>query len=185
MAWQRQGTCEWCGQCCGSMDSPNPANPWNTLPYRRLRWQWAQFEHLLKFASFVGLQESANGEVEIVQNYGSINIPSVGAFHWMWNPDEMKGGLWTDVEPYGEWTNNIPTCPFLMPADGEGKRECAFIQKPQYYNNWELTCGWRLAESEMTAEAIARWNPPEVMDDVGYAQWIADHPNCSFTWEEI
>lgn len=189
MAWQRQGYCEWCGQCCGSMDSPNPSNPWNTWPYRVLQWEWLRFYNLFRLAPFVGLQESASGEVEIAEQNGNIKIPSVGTLYWMWNTDVNKGGLWTDVAPYGSMENNIPTCPFLLPDDGTGggipHRVCTFIGRPQYEGEWKLFCGWRQNPADMDAVSIERWNPPEIMTDEGLAQWQADHPNCTFTWVEV
>ena len=162
----RSGDCNWCGQCCGGMDAPDPRSPFpRNWPSSIRNWLYADFDSMWKYASLVGVSEDADGTV-IWDHHGSRLVPSVGTFYWMWHSTE---GFGTDTGQVGDEADWIPTCPFLMPDDGTGggipHRECALHDR--FYDEWLDVCGQQ---------------PPEQLEDYQVARWQALHPNCSYSW---
>lgn len=164
---QRQGTCNLCGQCCGSDDSPHQHNPWpGPWPSSIRNWQYTHFEAIWPFIRIVGLEERPGGGIDVVQVYGRHNLKG-NKIYWRWVPGHA---LCKNLPPYDDPNTYSLECPWLLPDPGDGTRPCAFIGT-RFEDLW-LAC------------KICSEGAPMVCSAESVAEWEWRHPGCSYTWTE-
>ena len=157
--YQKQGTCNRCGQCCGADGSPNQATPWpKTWLYCFKGYQQANKPPIVQLVG----DRSEGGPIGYSVKLGNKTYRSV----W------VEGvGLCKDVAPWGDPSTYSLECPFLADDPGDGSRPCAFTGTAQ----------------ESLRNTFECWpNGPEYFHNLeSLQQWENDHPDCSHTWTEV
>jgi hypothetical protein len=125
---------------------------------------YSDFAAIWHYAPLLGIEAGADGSVDIISEYGSINFTG-DKIYWRWVPNH---GLCKNLEPYDDPDTWSPECPFLLPDPGDGTRPCVFVGS-KYEDEWLLVCGGEPPE-DSSAEAVAEWQ-----------HWF---PGCSYTWTE-
>jgi len=157
VAFQRQGSCNRCGQCCGADGSPNQANPWpKNWPQAVQAWE-------TKPTIIQAVGNPLDGDpIGYAVRLGNKTYRSV----WV-----TGVGLCKDSPPYGNASNYSLECPFLADDPGDGSRPCAFVGTPL---------------ESLRNTFVCYPEGPLIMPDQGSLdQWMEDHPLCSYTWVEI
>jgi len=154
----RQGTCNWCGQCCGAPytfggDPPSMDSPWpDEWPDTLIAWsEEAMIAHFPLKQTLESIEEG----------FGEIKITGK-RYYFIWKPGY---GFVTDLPPYGDDTTFENRCP-LLKLLGETENpptECAAVNHAVFQDYCQHVPRSVLTEEEVT-------------------QWQASHPACSYTW---
>lgn len=169
MAWQRQGECNWCGECCGAGGTdPRSFFP-SGWPSTMRHKTFADFSAYWKYAPLVGVTEGPDGLIQWV-DHGQRLVPGKGRFYYKWQPGV---GLCKDISAAHDGSEWIVECPFLLPDDGTGggipHRPCPFVGS-QFHDEWFEICGDE---------------PPLVSTTEAKEEWEWRYPSCSYTWIEV
>ena len=176
MIYQRQGTCNWCGLCCGRAhpDTDVAENPWP----ENLSWNmrtWANWDDMLiswGYFQFVGAYpRDADGKVRPQYFTGNKRMPS--------GPYQNTRIRW-EFDP-GWHKPNSAECPCLMEYSGNPDQQypCCLVGS-EFDAIWQTLCNAQ---------------PPDELNDNQHSHWIASYGEggvgpsggigCVFTWVEV
>ena len=169
MPFERQGSCNRCGQCCGAEGSPNQANPWpvNWFEHHR-HWQLDDWAASFAYTALFGIVPDGDGKPVKAQDYGNTRFASGGPtrnYYWVW----VDGRPCKDISAAHDGSSYSLECPFLVDDPGDGSRPCGLVdesEEPRY-----LTTCFPEGPLEFQTQAMVD-------------QWNNDHPLCSFDWVE-
>jgi hypothetical protein len=173
MVKQRMGICNNCGECCGSVTSPNPTNPIpGTWPSDIRHWELnTAYEHY-PLTSLFGLEMISSPEGQVIGKdppYGFYRVRGTPYFY-VWVTGE---GCCKDISPGQDGTIWNSECPFLQDDSGDGSRPCALV------GSNDDGARRKQCRPEEHPDYVA---VEDVWIDASVDKWIADHPNCSYTW---
>jgi len=154
----RQGTCNWCGQCCGApyFSNPDPRTPWPS------DWPW--------------VLDWDNDSLDADCPFGAIVINSLntsGVWAALIGGNQFRiiivedVGIVKDEPTYGDTSTYTNQCPFLL-LHGEGETP-------------PTECG---ADNLSIFTGYCSTKPKELMTEEEMLQWTASFPACSYTWIE-
>lgn len=163
--WIRSGDCNHCGECCGSNGQYNITETWE----EHRKWELSEVQEHLPLWTLLGL--AWNPEEEIIMpesDTGSVRIiGTLYPYAWELLPSG-KGHV--PVKP------GTTECPFLQDDPGDGSRPCALV------GSQEEGARTKYCRPEERSEPPERYN---IWTEESKNQWQADHPNCSYIFEEI
>ena len=167
---QRMGTCNQCGECCGSVDAPNPHNPFpNNWPEALRHWTLESIGRVLP-PQLLGIIDKGD-ERGYLDAEGTVRIRNL-RFYYVWVPG---GGCCKDTSVAHDGSSHNTECPFLDVYAGAGAKPCGLIGE-----NWES-----FRQSFCRPETHPDYIPEEdLWNQRSIDQWQADHPSCSYTFEE-
>ena len=169
---RRQGTCNQCGDCCGS----NGDSPFPKFGFARYAgWEINEvLEHNPLMAFFgLGMVGDSLGVEDLEGNY------RIGPtrFYFAWRDAYGKGIIpCKDTSAAHDGSTYSVECPFLLPDPGDGSRPCGLVG----------TNDDGARQKYCRPEERPDYNPiNDLWRDKFAAQWQEDHPNCSYTWEDV
>jgi hypothetical protein len=168
MAKRRQGVCNHCGDCCGA----NGTFPFVKRHPEAIRtWSLDDVNETYPIYTLCGLG-NVGDEIWYISDHGMVRIQGA-PYYYKWSPDR---GLVKDTSPAHDGSTWSTECPFLEPDPGNGTRPCGLFGTNQD--------GLR----KKMCRPEERLEPPQNYDeweDRSAQQWQDDHPNCSYTFEDI
>jgi hypothetical protein len=160
----RQGTCNWCGQCCGAPytyggDPPSEASPWpKDWPWAVAAWSPEALDAHFPFRQLLAAIEVGYGEIKITgKRYPYIFIEGEG--------------IMTDEEPLGDPSTFSRQCPLLKLL-----RDDSTPSTPQ---DPATECA---AANHTIFQNYCVHLPPSILNEEEVLQWQEDYPACSYTW---
>lgn len=170
MAFQRTGSCNRCGQCCGADGSPNQANPWPVHWFEHhQQWQHDHFVAVWPYTLLFGIVPGGDGKPVKAQDYGSTRFTGGGParnYYWVW----VNGQPCKDISVAHDGTVSSLECPFLVDDPGDGSRPC----------------GLKDESAESSRLQVCDPEGPDVFATRAMVdQWETDHPLCSHDWAEV
>lgn len=167
----RHGECNRCGQCCGADGSPAQRNPWprSWATQTIAQFDFDRFRANWPHAELIGLsKDEATGKVLVTAESGNHTIQGK-KIGWIW---VEKTGLCKDL---GDGNYSLE-CPWLDDDPGDGTRPCILASVARYKPLWDVACFEGPDGSGL---------PPLVDDSERAADFLARHPLCSFTYNEV
>lgn len=169
MPFQRTGTCNRCGQCCGADGSPNQANPFpSNWPDALRHWSLDDINELCPQLSMCGLSQLGEDLVGVPPG------DEVGLFrvtgkphYYVWVPG---AALCKDTSAAHDGSSYSLECPFLANDPGDGSRPCALVGSND--DGAYLKFCYPEGPLEFATQAMVD-------------QWQTDHPLCSHDWVEL
>ena len=170
LLFERTGTCNRCGQCCGADGSPNQANPWPVNWYEsHQRWSHASWESIWPYTVLFGIVPGSDGRPIKTQEYGQVRIVGQGGgrYYYVW----VDGRPCKDTSAGHDGTSHSLECPFLKDDPGDGSRPCALV------GSQDDGARHKFCRPEERPEPPPNY---DIWDDRSVDQWQTDHPNCSY-----
>lgn len=169
MPFQRQGTCNRCGQCCGAEGSPNQRNPWPRNWFESHRnWQYVHFESQFQYMDLFGIVAGPDGKPVKQQDVGSVRFTGGGGprdYYYVW----VDGRPCKDTSAAHDGSSHSLECPFLADDPGDGTRPCGLVGEIDQ-SRIDVTC-W--------------FEEPVIFEQRQKDEWEASHPLCSYGWVEV
>ena len=168
----RQGICEDCGECCGSVTAPDPTSPYpKNWPEAIRTWSLDDANEVCPQLTMFGLENQGDLIGPSTPN-GEIRIRG-DRFYYVW----VAGvGPSKDISAGHDGTASIPECPFLNDDPGDGKRPCALV------GTGDEGARKKFCRPEEHNEYIPE---NDIWSDESKAEWEANHPSCSYTWASV
>ena len=164
----RQGTCNNCGECCGtSGDSPFPINWPSAIRF----WNLEDVEAVCPQLAVFGMR-LANGELGFDTDHFLIRIRNKRFYVVM----PATGGIMKDTSVAHDGSSYNSECPFLMDDPGDGSRPCGLVGEA-FEGARQVFC--RPEERPVPPPDYDNWDQRMV------DQWQDDHPNCSYVFVEV
>lgn len=167
----RQGSCNWCGECCGAGVNENP---WPSSWFRSDGSSalvggrpYADLAIELPILALIG-RAKANGTLELHasdQLNGSIKITgrNGGTYYFTW----IAGtGLCKDISASHDGSAYETECPFLKDDPGDGTRPCGLVD----------------TKYDAVFRTFCINIPREIQSEEDKLLWEQEHPSCSYTW---
>jgi hypothetical protein len=110
--YRRTGTCNQCGECCGSINAPTPTNPYpKAWPEAIARWSLDDANEVCPQLTMFGISNQGD-EIGYSQAYGSYSVQG-STFYYVWVPGV---GCCKDTSAGHDGTSYNTECPFLDDA---------------------------------------------------------------------
>lgn len=158
MAFQRTGTCNRCGECCGYPRSTDGGqnNPWpGDWPQSIQSWSAEAIALHLPI-----LQFSAN---MVNTPYGNFTLQGKRCY-WIWVTGK---GLCTALSPYNNPANYDQRCPLLDAKQPDGSVPCRLVGT-RYEGVWQTHC-----------QPVP---PTQFETQAQVDAWFANCPSCSYVY---
>lgn len=166
----RTGSCNQCGECCGAVTAPNPMSPYPKNWIEALR-TWS-LDDAVTICPQLGMFGITN-QGDLIGYSDPAGKYRIGGsqYYYVWVPGV---GCCKDISTQHNGSSWNTECPFLLDDPGDGSRPCALV------GTGDDGARKKFCRPEEHAEYVPE---NDIWDDRSVAQWEADHPNCSYTWE--
>lgn len=170
--YQRSGACAWCGQCCGANgDSPFPRPGWEAVRY----WSLDDINESYPLYPLLGFGQGGDGQVGPQEINGNYKIKNK-RYYYTWTSTGRGTQPYKDTSAAHDGSSYLPECPFLDDDPGDGSRPCALM------GTGDDGAVRKYCRPELRPEPPPNY---DIWPDYLVQQWQNDHPDCSYTFEEI
>ena len=160
----RQGMCDFCGECCGTVGNTAYVSNW---PEALRTWSLDDAVSVCPQLGMFGI-ENQGDRIGYSQPNGQYRVRGT-LYYYVWIPDI---GLCKDTSAAHDGSFFDTECPFLLDDPGDGSRPCALV------GTGDDGARFKFCRPEEHPTDYVPEN--DIWDDRSVTQWQADHPNCSY-----
>lgn len=166
---RREGSCNQCGECCGSVDAPEPRNPYpRAWPESIARWSLDDANEVCPMLTMFGIANQGDEIGYSTPNHSYSPTGSGTTYYGVW----ITGvGLCKDTSVAHDGSSYNTECPFL-----EADKSCGLIGTG---DDGARSKYCRPEERLEYEPANDIWTYRHI------SEWQASHPNCSYTFVEV
>jgi hypothetical protein len=172
--YRRTGSCDQCGECCGSNGSYPTSIGWEAVR----SWSLDDVSESYSLWTLFGL--GYNPQVEQIEPESSEGFHRVRGTPHYYTWKELRSGKGhlpcKDISPAHDGSQHNTECPFLLDDPGDGSRPCALV------GSNDEGARQRFCRPETRPEYVPE---NDIWNQRSKEQWEADHPNCSYVFVEV